>query len=363
MMLTHLQIEQLAEGMVLEQDIFGPESNRAPLLTKDTILTRRQIDMLKHQGVLDAYVRGRNTQELIKLPLPRSVLQPQLRDEALQNLTDLFRFFRQGEQDKQRVLGLLKQTDTLVDQLLICLQMDNNARVHIADLKSYNEYTYHHSLSVAVLAIAIGQALELNERQLHDLGISAMMHDIGKTAIPLDIINKPSYLNAEEYSILKRHSPQGYQFLNKYTVNNPVLLAAVLFHHERYDGSGYPYGLKGDKIPLFSRIITVADVYDALTSYRPYRRPESPGEAVEYIMGNAGMAFDYDIICAMLDKLELYPVGSVVRLSNGQRAVVADNDNTLRPRLIVLETGATLDLNRDLDCLNITIKNILPFEV
>ena len=362
MPLTHLQVGKLAEGMVLEQDVFGPESKKIPLLTKDTILTSRQIDMLKYQGVLSAYVAGKHGPELTKLPPPRPVLKPQLRDEVLQNLQELFEYFRQGAQDKHRALGILKQTDSLVDQLLRNLRKDENARVHIADLKSYDEYTYHHSLSVAVLAIAIGQALHLDEQQLHNLGKSAIMHDIGKTAIPLQIINKPAFLNAAEYDILKRHSPEGYKYLNKANMNNPVLLAAVLFHHEKYDGSGYPYGLRGDKIPLFSRIISVADVYDALTSHRPYRKPESPGEAVEYIMGNADLAFDYDIILAMLKKLELYPVGSMVQLSNGQRGVVADNRNALRPLLRVLETGALLDLNGDLNYLNLTIKNILPFE-
>ena len=360
--MRQLSIEELTEGMVLEQDIFGPESVRVPLLTKDTVLTRHQIDMLKSQGIVSAYVFDGQEPAQIIVPPPRSILTPQLREGALQNITDLFDFFKQEVRDRHQVLGIIKQMDTLVDQLVHNLQVDKNAQVHITDLKSYDEYTYHHSLSVAVLSIAMGQALGLTKRQLHELGKCAMMHDIGKTAIPLEIINKPTLLNKEEFDIIKRHSPEGYQYLNKYNVSDPVLLSAVLFHHEKYDGSGYPYGLKGDKIPLFSRIIAVADVYDALTSHRPYRLPESPSEAVEFIMGNAGLAFDYSIICAMLKKLELYPVGSEVLLSNGQKALVLDNKNPLRPMLKLRETGVVLDLNRDVKYLNLTIKSIMPVD-
>ena len=354
-------MKELVKGMVLERDIFISEHNRKLLLAKDTILTSRQIELLKIHGVKSVYVAGEKEPERIFATPPSPTIPHQLRDSILQNLAELFDFFRQDEQDKDKVLRMFRQLDALVDQLVLYLQMDKNSQVHIADIKSYDEYTYHHSLSVAVLAIAIGQALKLEERQLHVLGKCAIMHDIGKVAIPMDILDKPSHLNKIELSIIKRHALQGYHCLKKYHENDHELLSAVLFHHERYDGNGYPYGLKEDKIPLFSRIIAVADVYDALTSHRTYRKPESPGGAVEYIMGNVGAAFDQDIICAMLKKLEFYPVGSVVRLSNGQKAVVTDNNHVLRPTLKLLKTGAMLDLHRDLNCLNLTIKNILLF--
>jgi putative nucleotidyltransferase with HDIG domain len=356
-----IPVKELAKGMVLDQDVFLSKQCGKLLMSRDTILTDRQIELLKKHGIANTYVAGGKEPERIMVKPPRPTIPPLLRESILQILADLFDFFRHDEQDKYEVLRILKQLDVLVDQLVKNLQGIKNTQVHISDLKSYDEYTYHHSLSVAVLSIAIGQALGLEEGQLHVLGKCALMHDIGKVAIPEDILNKPTHLSIQEFNIIKRHSPEGYQFLSKYEADDPVLLSAVLYHHERYDGNGYPYGLKGDKIPLFSRIIAVADVYDALTSHRTYRKPESPGEAVEYIMGNVGAAFDHDIICAMLNTLELYPVGTVVRLSNGQKAVVIDNNHVLRPTLKVLKTGAKLDLHRDFNCLNLTIKNILFF--
>jgi putative nucleotidyltransferase with HDIG domain len=359
--LKKLPVGKLIEGMVLEQDVFAPGQSKTLLLGKDIILSTRQIGLLKTYGIASVYVAGASEAARVLVEPPRPILTPQLRDNALQNLTDIFDCFRQEGQDRHQALLLLEHMDTLVDQLVRSLQEDKNTQVHITDIKSYDEYTYHHSLSVSVLSIAIGLALRLGERQLQKLGKCAMLHDIGKIAIPLDIINKPARLNEEEANIIRRHSSEGYRYLNKCHVDDPLLLSAVLFHHERYDGNGYPGGLKGDKIPLFSRIITVADVYDALTSYRSYRDPESPGEAVEYIMGNAGTAFDYDVVCAMIKKLELYPVGSIVRLSNGQKAVVIDNSNVLRPMVKLLESGIVLDLHRDYKYLNLTIRNILPF--
>ncbi|MCL1976406.1 MAG: HD-GYP domain-containing protein [Firmicutes bacterium] len=356
-----IAVTALSAGMILAQDIFVDEHGRMLLLAKDIILTDRQISLLKKHGVLHAYVTGEKKPEQSLLPLPRPLLAPQIKAEALHDLNEVFDFFRNNIENRQQALIVLKQIDTLADQLVKCLSEDKNTLVHITDLKCYDEYTYHHSLSVAILSIAIGQALGLDEHKLYSLSKCAIMHDIGKTAVPTEIINKQAKLNKEEYSIAKSHAPAGYRCLNKYAANNPELLSAVLFHHERYDGNGYPYGLKGDRIPLFSRIIAVADVYDALTSHRPYRLPESPGEALEYIMGNAEMAFDYDIICALMNKLELYPVGSVVCLSSGQKAVVIDNKNTLRPLLRLLENDAVIDLYTDFSKLNLTINNILPF--
>jgi HD-GYP domain-containing protein (c-di-GMP phosphodiesterase class II) len=132
-------------------------------------------------------------------------------------------------------------------------------------------------------------------------------------------------------------------------------------HHEKVDGSGYPYGLKGDEIMLPGRIIAVADVYDALTSYRPYRTPMQPAEAVEYIMGNIGVQFDYDVVIAFLHKLELYPVGGFILLSNGKSAVVLDNQNSLRPIVRLLDTGDILDLFTDRKCLSLTITKSIDF--
>jgi HD-GYP domain-containing protein (c-di-GMP phosphodiesterase class II) len=185
------------------------------------------------------------------------------------------------------------------------------------------------------------------------------MHDIGKTAIPVEVLNKPTKLDTHELWLVRQHALEGYRYLTKYAIGDEQARRAVLFHHERYDGTGYPNGLKGEEIPLVSRIISVADVYDALTSMRPYRLPIAPGEAIEYIMANAGTAFDYGMVTALLQRLELYPVGSLVELSNGEIAKVLCSANSLRPVVQLIRNGEVGDLFRDYAYLNVTVKRVL----
>ena len=179
--------------------------------------------------------------------------------------------------------------------------------------------------------------------------------------MPLEIINKPARLEPTEFTIVKNHSPAGFDYLTKALVgdHDDELLHAVLHHHEKVDGSGYPYGLSSDKIPLWSRIIAVADVFDALTSNRPYRTPMHAGEAVEFLMGGAGSNFDFDIIHSFLSKVDVFPLGTKLELSDGTMAVVYNNENTLRPVIMLVPGGEILDLARDKNCRNIIITRVI----
>jgi len=194
---------------------------------------------------------------------------------------------------------------------------------------------------------------------LRRLAKGALLHDIGKTSVPVELINKPARLNPEEFSIIKGHSGSGYDYLAGILAKDDEMLSAVLHHHEKMDGSGYPHGLKDFDIPLWSRIIAVADVYDALTSNRPYRTPLQPGETVEFLMAGIGKDFDYDVVDSFIKKVELYPVGSTLELSNGKTGVVYNNENSLRPVVRVIPTGEILDLYRDRSCLSIVVTRVV----
>ena len=231
----------------------------------------------------------------------------------------------------------------------------------ISDLQTYDENTYLHSLSVTVISIAIGTELELNKEQLCNLGVCAMLHDIGKIEIPIEIISKPAKLTKNEYDIVKTHTSLGGSYIVKNKeISNDIYLG-VVSHHEKFDGTGYPNGLKKKEIPLFGRIITVSDVYDALTANRPYRTPIKPFEAIEYIMGGAGTSFDYDIVKAFLKRIEPYPIGACVRLSDGRRGkIIRKNYNfPLRPVIKIIEgKEEILDLQNNFNLKNIVINDI-----
>jgi HD-GYP domain-containing protein (c-di-GMP phosphodiesterase class II) len=174
----------------------------------------------------------------------------------------------------------------------------------------------------------------LTRDQMIDLGVGAMLHDIGKTQIPMEILMKPGKLTDEEYALMKEHSLQGYQML-KDIPDIPLLSAhCALQHHERLDGSGYPRGLKGDEIHLYGKIVGIADVYDALTTNRVYRKAFLPHEALEYLFTSTGQ-FDSNLIAVFRDHVAIYPIGLIVTLSNGVKAVVVDINTKYPQRPIV----------------------------
>jgi HD-GYP domain-containing protein (c-di-GMP phosphodiesterase class II) len=197
---------------------------------------------------------------------------------------------------------------------------------------------------VAVLSIATGQSLGLDLYELKRLARCAVLHDVGKIAIPQEIINKPGRLTPEEFEIVKQHAMNGLHALKSKGIGDAEMWNAVLLHHERYNGSGYPSGLEKEEIPLFSRIIAVADVYDAVTSYRSYRSPKTPSEAYDLLMSEVNRGFDYDVVQAFIKKLIFYPVGAVLEISSGRYGSVINNTNELRPTLQMHDNGEHLDL-------------------
>lgn len=365
--------EDFQTGMVVGRDIEMPASSGLPLVRRNTVLTAIIIESLRRWEIPAIFVMeesdfSRRVPEdrsagapaarssWLFVPKPKRIVTPELREEAISSLQAAFLTVSSTKDSlHESSAQILKQLDQVVEKLVKSLQRERGALVNISDLKSYDEYTFHHSLSVAVLSIAVAQRLGFGEKELRRVGMCAIMHDIGKTAIPIEVINKTARLNEEEYRLLKTHSLAGYKYLLDTVIRDEDILRGVLHHHEKLDGTGYPDGINGKEIPLWSRIIAIADVYDALTSDRPYRTPMQPSEAVEYIMGGVDKAFDYDVVKAFVQKLELYPVGGRVQLSNGEIAYIMNNENQMRPVVRLASTGKILDLCRDHRLLSVVI--------
>ena len=255
----------------------------------------------------------------------------------------------------------IKQIENVSEKLVRNINKNKEITIGISDLQTYDENTYLHSLSVTVIAIAIGTELGLNRKQLCDLGVCALLHDIGKVEIPIELISKPAKLTEAEYAVVKTHTSLGANYICANKEIDKGIYLGVISHHEKVDGTGYPNGLHKDEIPLMARIISVADVYDALTANRPYRKPVKPFEAIEYIMGGVGTSFDYNIVKAFLRRIEPYPIGSCVRLSDGRRGKIirGNSNNPLRPVLKVIgEKDEVLDLYNDFNLKNVVISDI-----
>ncbi len=213
------------------------------------------------------------------------------------------------------------------------------------------DYLYHHSVDVGIIAGCLGLWAGRPYREIEELILGAMLHDIGKTLIPLKVLNKPDLLTEEEMNLVRFHSIRGYKFLKQNTELPRSILLCALQHHERDDGSGYPLSVREDKIHPYAKIIAVADVFDAMTSVRSYRRRATPYEAVETLRREMVSKLDTQICTIFIDKLSQRFVGDVVELSNGQQGEVIflNRFDSTRPMVRTREGDfVDLDKNRNL---------------
>jgi HD-GYP domain-containing protein (c-di-GMP phosphodiesterase class II) len=372
--MRELNIDHVRPDMVLEQDIYGENNANMPLLRKGNFITKGYLDKLKERGVEFLYVneppspvfeKGKSKPAPVwkstNLPYEKTkpILSPTRKKEAIKTFQDLQRaMFRQDEGESGQIFTHM---DNLASQLIEGIGTDRNALVSINDLRHHDEHLYHHSMSVAVLSAAIGQYLGYSKEDLLHLSKAALVHDIGKLAIPPEILHKPQQLTQTEMDMVKKHTLNAYNYMAKYDICNEMQRQGIIFHHEKIDGTGY-HNIPGWKIPVWSRIIAIADAYDAMTSKRPHRDPIPFGDAIEFIMSNANFAFDYDVVNAFIKRVEVYPVGCFVELSNDQIAVVLGSKNVLRPVIRVLNTNDTVDLSTDRRYLSVVIKHIITYE-
>ena len=355
--MVYVPVGRLTAGMKLAADIqaYHSKIHRALLLPKGSIITPKFLQKLNSLNVGGAYIDdGRNYIVDIKKTIDE--------DRCLEIVSTLKETFVNCQSENQILSkASINNIKEISQGLVVTILNEKNLTVEIVDLQAYDDCTYHHSLSVAVMSIAIGAKLGLSKERLALLGTSALLHDIGKLNVPVELITKPARLTNDEFTTVKEHPQLGANHLLQEEFQDEEIYHGVLMHHEKFDGTGYPYHLKGDEIPLFARIISVADVYDALTATRPYRSPMQPQEAMEYIMGNSGTAFDFDIIELFLRAIEPYPVGCCVKLSDGRFAAVTAANSTipLRPTVQTIgQPAQTLELADDASLSSIVIVGI-----
>jgi putative nucleotidyltransferase with HDIG domain len=347
--------EHLHTGMVLARDInlYSGDTFRTTLLKENQVLTNLYISKIKYHDIPGVYIKSDAFSDLII----ESGIDPTLELKSLSQIESVYYKFKNtmGKIDTPTIKQISNVANNLITEILSKENLSNN----IIEFKNYDNYTYQHCLNVAILSISTAISLGLSEYELHEIGMCGLLHDIGKMLIPLSIINKPGKLTPEEFDIMKTHPINSINQL-QYIVSLDVI-RGIESHHEKVDGSGYPYGRKGDNIHLYGKILSVCDVYDALTSTRSYRKSCFPGEVIEYIMGCADTHFDYEILCKFLKNIVAYPVGTFVTLSNEKIAVVVKNfaDNIMRPVIRIINDdntiGEDIDLFNDLRYMNITI--------
>ncbi len=232
----------------------------------------------------------------------------------------------------------IKAARTAVEDLTQSVMRNPDALGWMSKLKDEHEYTYKHSLSVCILTLVFGRHMSLPEEELHQLGLGAFLHDIGKMKIPMEVLDKPAALTPEEFTEMKRHPEYGVEIVTASGKVPDTVRDIILSHHERMDGSGYPQGLGAELIRPMTHMVAICDTYDAIVSKRPYKKPVSAVRAVEILNRERGSLFDPWLVDQFIQCVGVYPVGTLVELNNGETGIVvsANREARLHPRVLIL---------------------------
>jgi len=226
----------------------------------------------------------------------------------------------------------LEQLNPIINKLSESILRDPNALLGLSRIRTMDKYTFEHSVSFSILIMSFAKSLGKDEEFIRLVGIGGLLHDIGKTVTPDHILNKPGKLTADEFVIMKKHVVYSRLILEKTKGLSQVSMDVAAMHHEKFDGNGYPLGLKGDEISLAGQIASIVDVYDALTADRCYHTGKKPVDALKFLLNGAGSHFNPDLVKEFIQSIGIYPAGSLVLLSNNYLAkVIAVENNILKP--------------------------------
>ncbi|MGE5613671.1 MAG: HD-GYP domain-containing protein [Bacillota bacterium] len=318
-----VKIDSVREGARLGRTIFS--STGGVLLTAGAELKEYHLESLRKHGIDDLYLEE-DFSEGIEVD---NVIKDETRNEAVilvKNMMNNYHFSSSVD-----VPEVKRMVNKILDELL----KNDDILYNLSEIKYVDDYTFEHSVNVCILSLITGIGLGFDINILRELGTGAMLHDIGKLCIPRRILKKPSQLTVEEFEEIKKHTFLGYEILKR-SGNISLASSYIAFgHHERYDGSGYPLQLKKENIQIFARIVAIADVYDALTSDRVYRKKLKPHEVYDYITSLGVHHFDPRVIESFVRYVTVYPVGTGVLLNTRERAIVVRHNRLYPTRPVV----------------------------
>lgn len=344
-------------GMELARPVYDNWGDM--VLPIGTVLDARDIAKVDDIGVGELFVCNEKTDDMNILPL----IEPELEGAISKALRRALIECRSTLISRNHQIVDLALINNLMNELIDSLMSSTRGDATIAGCYSLKDYNFVHPVKVACLSILIGRAIDLGEREIKQLGMASLFQNVGYILLPQGILEKPGYLNSAEMKAVQRHPVYGSQILSRYTEIGPEAVNIVLQHHERWNGSGYPFGLRNDGISKSAGILGITDVCFALASKRPHREEFLPAfaiehsivssqDAIEYVYAYSGELFDPDLVKLFSRIVPIYPAGTMVKLNDGRIGIVSKSNPECvrRPKLRIV--GGSMINNCD-DSINI----------
>ncbi len=307
---TKINLSDVVPGMIIAQTLTNPFG--AIIVHDGTIVTESLIHKLQLLNITKLYIYAVSDKEIERNQPHFSKTYDKGKEMVVDFIKDV------GNGKSASLDKLIKISDHLLSHMSHTQEVIDT----ISSLRTVDEYLYTHSLNVSLLSALLGRWLKFDDATIKLLSFSGLLHDIGKTQIPDEILNKPGKLNPEEKEIMDKHPWLGYKLIENIPSMNKNVLLGVLLHHEREDGSGYPMRFKRNKIDAFGKIIAIADIYDAMTSDRVYKTKNSPFEVLKMFEDQCFGLLDPQYLITFLSNIANYYVGDFVKLNTGDIAEI-----------------------------------------
>lgn len=335
---VHILTKDLRPGMFIVQT--GETWRSRPYLyAKPGILKNEaEIAEILKQGFVEAYydpdksehledgVNDLLTARLVHpLPEPTVPLNEEIKAQE-ENYNNCVNYFQHVMEEARSGRLDYNSAKPFMENIISSVNRNADALTSLAKIKTHDEYTFAHCVNVSIFSVAFGRYLGLRDQNLHNLGLSGLFHDIGKMRIPTHILNAPRQLKPDEFAIIQKHAKYGEEMLSQIPNIPKDILAGVCDHHERYNGTGYPGHKKGHQISPFGSIISVCDVYDALSSKRVYKEALPPSKALSIMYGMRGESWEAGLVELFIKMLGIYPVGTPIGLTSGFKGVVTKSN-------------------------------------